>query len=76
MTCLEKVSISFVDILRLDSKTIVRFISTCTTSLSSDKVEVPVTSIEYFTDEVVNVYQLSCEPYDWFFVSGILIHNK
>ena len=20
--------------------------------------------------------QLSCEPYDWFFVSGILIHNK
>jgi len=41
-----------------------------------DKVEVPVTSIEHFTDEVVTVYQLSCEPYDWFFVSGILIHNK
>ena len=43
---------------------------------TGQKVEVPVTSIEHFTDEVVNVYQLSCEPYDWFFVSGILIHNK
>ena len=43
---------------------------------AGDKVEVPVTSIEHFTDEVVTVYQLSCEPYDWFFVSGILIHNK
>ena len=43
---------------------------------SGEKVEVPVTSIDHFADEVVTVYQLSCEPYDWFFVSGILIHNK
>jgi hypothetical protein len=43
---------------------------------SGNKAEIPVTSIEHFTDEVVTVYQLSCEPYDWFFVSGILIHNK
>ena len=38
--------------------------------------EVEVTSIDYVTDEIVNVYQLSAEPYDWFFVSGILLHNK
>ena len=43
---------------------------------NGQKTEVEVTSIEHFTDEVVNVYQVSCEPYDWFFVSGILIHNK
>jgi hypothetical protein len=43
---------------------------------NGNKDEVAITSVEYFTDEVVTVYQVSCEPYDWFFVSGMLIHNK
>jgi len=38
--------------------------------------EVPITDIKYSTEAPTSVYQLSCEPYDWFFVSGLLIHNK
>ena len=36
----------------------------------------PITDIKYSTEAPTSVYQLSCEPYDWFFVSGLLIHNK
>lgn len=41
-----------------------------------NKSEVEITDINYLTDAIVNVYQYSCEPYDWFFVNGMLVHNK
>ena len=43
---------------------------------NGDMSETEVTSIDYVTDESMTVYQYSCEPYDWFFVSGLLVHNK
>jgi len=38
--------------------------------------ETLVDKIEFLVDQTVNVYQLSCEPNDWFFVNGMLVHNK
>ena len=38
--------------------------------------EVPVTKIDYYTDETRTVYQLTCKPHDWFFADGMLVHNK
>jgi hypothetical protein len=38
--------------------------------------EIEIVKIDYVTDQIMNVYQFNCEPYDWFFVNGILIHNK
>ncbi len=38
--------------------------------------ETIVNKIEFMANETVNVYQFSCEPYDWFFVNGMLVHNK
>ena len=38
--------------------------------------ETLVDKIEFLVDQSVNVYQLSCEPNDWFFVNGMLVHNK
>ena len=43
---------------------------------SGVKTEIEVTDVDYITDEVVTVYEFSCEPYDWFFLSGMLVHNK
>ena len=41
-----------------------------------NKSEIEITNINYLTDSIVNVYKYSCEPYDWFFVNGMLVHNK
>ena len=41
-----------------------------------NKMEIEITDINYLTDSIVNVYQYSCEPYDWFFANGMLVHNK
>jgi hypothetical protein len=50
----------------------------CIISINSDGtiVETIVEKIEFMADQTVNVYQFSCEPYDWFFVNGMLVHNK
>ena len=40
------------------------------------KTEIEITDIHYLTDSIVNVYQYNCEPYDWFFANGMLVHNK
>jgi len=39
------------------------------------KHEVLVESINKYTEQG-EVYQVSCEPYDWFIAGGYLVHNK
>lgn len=45
-------------------------------NLDGTHTEVPITHVDYLTDELVTVYEFSCEPYDWFFVGGVMVHNK
>ena len=39
------------------------------------KHEVKVESINKYKEQG-EVYQVSCEPYDWFIAGGYLVHNK
>ena len=50
--------------------------SLVTIDSSGTKQEVEINKIDYLTDALYTVYQYNCEPYDWFFLSGVLVHNK